>query len=292
LKTLTSAMIGYLQSDTQTFNTCWSIALVNGTNFYFTDCDQPIVFGGHSYSPIEGYSPSNVQSSDAYDVDHVEVTSFLDASGMTEADVMAGLWDDAKISMFMVNRLDLTAGAYHMRDGVIGQITITSPGQFTAELRGLTQYIQKTIGYLVSPTCRWTLGDVNAAGPVAGSHCTINLAALAVTGAVVTSVVNNQSFAASGLTALAGYFTSGFLKWTGGLNAERPMDIQAHGSSGAIVLQVPMLNLVQVGDVFTIYPGCQKRLQQDCITKFSNGINFGGFPYLPGIDKMLRPGGI
>jgi len=55
---------------------------------------------------------------------------------------------------------------------------------------------------------------------------------------------------------------------------------------------VPMLNLVQVGDVFTIYPGCQKRLQQDCITKFSNGINFGGFPYLPGIDKMLRPGGI
>lgn len=28
-------------------------------------------------------------------------------------------------------------------------------------------------------------------------------------------------------------------------------------------------------------PGCKHRLSQDCITKFSNGDNYGGFPYVP-----------
>lgn len=30
-----------------------------------------------------------------------------------------------------------------------------------------------------------------------------------------------------------------------------------------------------------VVPGCKHRLQQDCITKFNNGDNYGGFPYVP-----------
>jgi uncharacterized phage protein (TIGR02218 family) len=206
--------------------------------------------------------------------------------------VMAGKWDDAQMSMFMVNRNDLTAGAYHMRDGIIGQVTITSPAQVQAELRGLMQYLQKQIGTAITPTCRWTLGDQDSSGAVPSSHCTVNLNALAVTAVPVTSVVNQQSFGASSLAQAAGYFQGGYLTWTSGANSGRSMDVQAHGSGGALVLQVPMLNAVVIGDQFTIYPGCQKRYQQDCISKFNNGINFGGFPYLPGLDKMIRPGGI
>jgi uncharacterized phage protein (TIGR02218 family) len=291
MKSLTPAMIGYLQSDTTTFNTCVSLIRPDGTSFYFTDCDQPITFGGHTYSPIDGYSPSNMQSSDQLDVDHIELTSYLDSSGVTEADVMSGKWDDTKVSCFMVNRNDLTAGAYHMRDGVIGQITITAPGQIQVELRGLMQYLQKQIGTAITPTCRWTLGDVNAAGPVTTSHCTVNLVPLTVTG-TITSVVNSQSFAASGLGQPPGYFQGGFMTWTSGLNNGRSMDVQAHGAGGALVLQVPMLNAVTIGDTFTIVPGCQKRFAQDCVAKFSNGINFGGFKDVPGIDKMIRPGGV
>lgn len=293
MKTLTPAMIGYLQSDTQTFNTCLSIIRTDAVAFYFTDCDQPIVFGGHTYSPIDAYSPSNLQSSADLSVDHIEIMSYLDSAGMTEADVSAGKWDDAVASIFMVNRNDLTAGAYRMRDGPLGQTTIISPAQFQQEVRGLNQYLQKQIGDVITPACRWDLGSTSLTGPPGNRGlCNVNLVPLTVTGVAVTSVVSNQSFTASSLAQAADYFGNGKLIWTSGLNIGRRMDVQAHGGGGVLVLQLPMLNNVQIGDLFTIVPGCRKRFTQDCVTKFSNGINHGGFNRLPGLDKMLRPGGV
>ena len=43
----------------------------------------------------------------------------------------------------------------------------------------------------------------------------------------------------------------------------------------------------QVADTFNIIAGCDK-LAATCKTKFSNMVNFGGFPFIPGNDKMIR----
>jgi len=293
VKTLTSGFIADLQSDTQTFNTCLSIVRLDGQAFYFTDCDQPIVFGGHTYDPTEGYSPTKMQSSADLTVDHAEVIAYLQSGVFTEADLMAGKWDDATVRLFMVNRKALSHGAYEMRYGILGQVTITSPSQYQAELRGLTQWPQKQMGRLITPTCHWVLGNLNALGAVPWSHCPVDLVALAVTGVAVTSVTNNQAFHASSLGQPNAYFAYGFLTWTSGLNNGRSVDIQASAmSGGSIVLQLPMLNNIQVGDLFTIYPGCMKRRKEDCHDKFSVVFGFGGFPNLPGMDKMIRPGGV
>jgi hypothetical protein len=64
------------------------------------------------------------------------------------------------------------------------------------------------------------------------------------------------------------YFQQGQVKWTSGAN------------SG--------LDAVAVGDTFDVYPGCQKRLAEDCITKFNNAENFQGDPYVPGEDVVNR----
>jgi len=292
VKTLSSGFIADLQAGVQTFNTCLAITRTDGAAFYFTDCDQPIVFGGHTYDPTDGYAPTQMQSSADLSVDHVEVLAYLKSGALLEADLMAGKWDDAIVQMFMVNRKALAHGAYQMRYGVLGQVTITSPGQYQAELRGIAQWMQKQIGQLISPTCRWTLGDLGSGGAIAGSHCTVNLPALAGSYSV-TSVTNNQAFHASSLAQPDGYYTMGFLTWTSGLNNGRSMDIQAYAlTGGSVVLQLPMLNNIVIGDAFTIYPGCRKRKVEDCINKFNNVINFGGFAELPGIDSMLRPGGV
>jgi len=47
-----------------------------------------------------------------------------------------------------------------------------------------------------------------------------------------------------------------------------------------------MLLDVQVGDTFTIAPGCDKNVTT-CKNKFSNVVNFHGEPYLPGRDFLL-----
>jgi uncharacterized phage protein (TIGR02218 family) len=293
VKTIASGLVTHMMSEVLTLNVCILITRTDGAKFGYTDCDFDLVVSGQTYKALTGASATQNDGSAAMNVDHAEVLSYLDASEMTEADLMAGKWDDATISMFMVNRKNVSSGTYHMRDGVLGQITVKSPSEFQAELRGLTQFLQKQIGEVITPLCRWDLGSTSQNGPPgARGLCTVNLTPYTITGVAVTAVSTNQNFTASSLTQAVAYFQAGKVTWTSGLNNGRSMDIQAHGSGGVLVLALPMLNNVQIGDVFTIVPGCQKRLVQDCIGKFNNGINHGGFPYLPGIDKMMRPGGV
>jgi uncharacterized phage protein (TIGR02218 family) len=43
---------------------------------------------------------------------------------------------------------------------------------------------------------------------------------------------------------------------------------------------------IEVGDTFDITAGCDKRLET-CRDRFSNVVNFGGFPHMPGNDYAL-----
>lgn len=291
MKNLSAGTLADLASDTCTFNTCWLVTRVDGTIFAWTDCDQPLTIGGHTYSPTDGYSPSANEGKSDFSVDQMEVSGFLDSAAITENDVVSGKWNYAAVQVFMVNRNNLGNGTYQMRYGNLGHVTIKAPGIYQAEIRGLSQIIQNNLGDLITPTCRWTLGDRNSAGSVLNSHCTINLSGFEVTGVAVTSVSSNQEFTASSLTQAAEYFAFGWLTWDTGNNAGDSCDIQGHGAGGVLLLQLPLINNVQVGDTFHIFPGCQKRFALDCVAKFSNGVNFGGFKDVPGIDKVVRPGG-
>lgn len=292
MKNLSSGTLADLASDTQTFNTCWLITRTDGTVYSWTDCDQPLTVSSVTYSPLDAYSPSANDGKADFSVDNMEVLGFLTSLAINENDVAEGKWDYATVSIFMVNRNNIANGVYHMRDGWLGQVAIKSPGIFTAEIRGLSQAIQNTLGDLVTPTCRWTLGDVDAYGnAVLNSHCTINLSAYAVLGVPVTLVSSNQEFTASSLTQAAQWFSFGSLKWVTGNNAGVAMDIQGFGLGGVVLLQLPMINNIQLGDTFNIVPGCQKRYAEDCVAKFNNGVNHGGFKDLPGLDKIIRPAG-
>tara|TARA_R100000152_G_C6777873_1_gene208043 strand:+ start:53 stop:2872 length:2820 start_codon:yes stop_codon:yes gene_type:complete len=53
-----------------------------------------------------------------------------------------------------------------------------------------------------------------------------------------------------------------------------------------ITLALPTPLEIQAGDTFDLEPGCNK-LRSTCKDTFSNVENFGGFPYIPGTDKMF-----
>jgi uncharacterized phage protein (TIGR02218 family) len=283
MKNLSSGMLADLASDTQTFNTCWLITRTDGVVYSWTDCDVALVVGGVTYSPIDGYTPSANDGKADFSVDNMEVIGFLDSPAITEFDVASGKWDYAAVDVFMVNRNAISHGNYYMRHGWLGHVKIQSPGVYTAEIRGLTQAIQNLVCDLVTPTCRFKLGD---------SRCTVNLATYTSSGVAVTSVASTQEFAATALTQAAGYFTNGTMKWVTGNNAGVSMDVQGFGAGGVVLLQLPMIDAIGIGDTFNITAGCLKRFQPDCVVKFSNGINFGGFKDVPGIDKIVRPAGV
>src|ERR1700752_2377009 len=270
MKNLSSGMLTDLAAELLTMNTCTLITRADGTVFAWTDCDQPITIGGHTYLPIDGYAATSNLGKADFLVDNMEVVSFLDSPAITESDVASGKWDYAAVDVFMVNRNAIAHGNYYMRHGWLGQVAIKAPGVYTAEIRGLSQAIQNNLGDLLTPTCRWTLGDVDAYGnALPNSHCTVNLSTYKVSGVAVTAVSTNQEFAASSLTQAAQYFAFGSLLWATGKNAGIAMDIQGHGAGGVILLQLPMIGTIQIGDTFSIVPGCQKRFAQDCVGKFN-----------------------
>lgn len=99
---------------------------------------------------------------------------------------------------------------------------------------------------------------------------------------------------ASGGTAApagdAGYFGAGKITMTSGASNGLSMEVKVY-SPGLITLQLQLPRTVTAGDTYSLVAGCGKRFIEDCVTRWANGINFGGEPHVPGMDKMFQVGG-
>ena len=89
---------------------------------------------------------------------------------------------------------------------------------------------------------------------------------------------------ACNLTQADGWFNQGVIKFTSGRNAGLSRTVKEHkGGRLSFALRLPFPP--QSGDVFKIYPGCDKR-QETCGKKFDNIVHFRGFPYIPAADTI------
>jgi uncharacterized phage protein (TIGR02218 family) len=107
----------------------------------------------------------------------------------------------------------------------------------------------------------------------------------------VTGATDQRSFAASAMAQAADYFGAGVVTWVTGANAALKMEVRDFTAGGNFTLVQRMPYFIAVGDTFTVVPGCRKRRTEDCKTKFSNVVNFRGFPDVPLNDKVLGNAG-
>lgn len=118
-----------------------------------------------------------------------------------------------------------------------------------------------------------------------GPGCTLDKSGFAVN-VMVTGQRGNQIVKTTASEA-DGYFSLGSMKFTSGPNAGLELMIrQSAYSDGQQTLIAPFPFDVENGDAATLYPGCDKT-QATCATKFSNLVNFGGFPYIPAAESAL-----
>lgn len=99
----------------------------------------------------------------------------------------------------------------------------------------------------------------------------------------VESVIDRKSFTGTDIVGDYGAYETAKIEWLSGANAGRIGLIRTwFPPLREIKTYFPQLNPINVGDRYVYYPSCQKRFYEDCVFKFNNGINFQGFPYLPG----------
>lgn len=88
------------------------------------------------------------------------------------------------------------------------------------------------------------------------------------------------------LGADSGYFDYGWCKITSGANNGITREVKAY-IPGQWTLQDSFPYTLTGSETYTMAAGCNKTFAA-CKTKFSNGDNFGGFPYVPGQDKGIQ----
>lgn len=287
--------------DVTTLAACWRIERTDGTILRFTTHDRPLIVDGESYSPANSYSPGDVESSTDTSANQMEVMG-ITSEDITEADLILGLFEHAKVDIFMVDYTDLTIPKTYIQSGWMGQVT-SQQESFRADLRGLNTRLSQSIGEVYTPECRYKFGS---------SRCTIDAQALAVTDtvdavpglsadalsrpassgsqletAVRSTLTNpNDEFICFSRPEAAGYFDFGVVEWLSGANQGLKMEVMRF-DGGTFKLLEGMPYQIEVFDQFKVYPGCDL-LATTCKAKFNNLVNFGGFPTIPGTDDVLE----
>lgn len=77
-----------------------------------------------------------------------------------------------------------------------------------------------------------------------------------------------------------GRFDFGRLTVTAGVNSGQVRTIRSH-SSDILNLSHPLLINSLAGMQFSIFPGCRKRILEDCTSLYNNAENFQGYPWIP-----------
>lgn len=278
MKTISAALQTHLNGECLTLATCWKVTRKDGMVLGFTDHNSDLEVESVSYSAATGFTPTSIASQASLAVDNLDVEGMLQAGSITEQDILAGRYDHAEIEVFMVNYADISQGTLALRKGWLGEIEVRNH-QFVAEVRGLSQQLAQTIGDLYSPVCRARFGDL---------RCGVNRASYQESGTVST-VLGRSQFTDSSRTEAAETFTLGSVEFTSGANDGVVCEVKSF-RDGRITLALPVPDVIEIGDSYTITQGCNKTFTT-CTQRYNNAINFRGEPHVPGIDKMLETAG-
>lgn len=268
-------MQAHLEGDVTTLCQCWIVERSDGVKIGFTDHDQDIIVDGVLCERCAGMESSSIEERTGLNVDASEVAGALQSDRITDKEIESGKYDNARVSTYVVNWIDPNQN-FLDRISIIGEIT-REDGAFRFELRGVSALLDQTRGRHFVRRCQADLGD---------KTCKVDLADLTYYGSgVVEDVKSAQSFSAAGLENFAeDWFSGGRLEWLTGANTGLTIEVARHAQSGiqsSISLWLPMNKEIAAGDTFSVTAGCDK-LFETCKAKFSNQLNFQGFPHIPG----------
>lgn len=257
---------------------CWRVQRVDGSLFGFTDHDSDLAFDNIIFRASSGMDASALQTATGLNVDNAQAVGALSDAAISEMDIRAGKFDRAKVDHWLVDweRTDLRILLFR---GHFGEMR-RSDGAFEVELRGLSEALNIPVGRSIVRTCDRVLGD---------SKCRVDLANAEFTGEGTAAPGSARTrILVSDLGAYsAGWFASGTLSWVSGRNADTQAIVKADtrrtDSFRVLDLWQQTVHDVAVGDRFRVSAGCDKRADT-CRDKFTNFLNFRGFPHIPGDD--------
>lgn len=251
----------------------WRVERRDGLALGFTSHDRDLVFEGLRHRTAPGMVPSAVRRTGTFEADTAEVSGALAHDAIGEADLIAGRFDGASVTMGLVDWETLeTEGLFAGTIGSVGR----EGEQFSADLQSIKQALDRQIVPRTSPTCR---------AEFCGEGCTLSSARFSHAVMISAISADGRAIQIEGNADLSA-LEFGWIRPADGPDAG--MILRVHSAEdGWILLERALSGGMAVGMRAIVREGCDHTLAT-CAARFSNAVNFQGEPFLPGSDLLTR----
>jgi len=253
----------------------YEFTLANGTVLRYTTADIDLEVDSGIYYASAAFERSKISEKAGLEVDNMEMmvhADDLDFIGELEFHqaLVRGALDGAYLVLRWVFYADLASvpkGTLIRFTGRLGDIV---SGGLKAEITvksDLEILSGKMPRNLYQAPCGHLLYDAGCGVSRVAVYSTVKA------GCTTTLLQTN-------LTQAAGWFDLGALIFTdGALNGEI-RTVKSQAGDGSVRIIPPLIAAPASGDAFTIYSGCDRKLET-CIHKFNKKSHFRGQPYIP-----------
>lgn len=266
--------------ETTTYARAWLLERKDGTTFGFTDHDVDLEIDGVVMRADTGLEARALSQVTGLAVDNTEAVGALSDVAIREDEILAGRFDDAAVTAWRVNWRDVEDREILFK-GSLGEVT-RKDGAFHAELRGLSEKLNRPVGRVYQRGCDAILGD---------GACRVDLDAPGYrTEIAVEQIDDARVFTFQSLEGFDDrWFERGRIDVLSGMAAGLHAVVKNDrilGETRVIEVWEAFRASITVGDQIRLTTGCDKR-KQTCRLKFQNLANFRGFPHIPGDDWLM-----
>lgn len=275
-------VIKYANSSTTVCLTGWEQAVAISGLPAFLDLDEPQAFTAAQVSHGE------VNSSGAHEKREVQILFGVSDDRLSRYFATASA---EKITIYIIRiaaeklltgeALDYDTDCFLLTSGLIGRVTIEgvqigvtiTPEPFLDN--------QNVPRFFFSRACNHHLGS---------EACGVDREAFKAT-ATITAIDAAQKIVELSITPPGGnaeFFRAGHMVHAATGLVVGIIWSDAGGTAGAVRLRLHFWSLdLATGQTITAYAGCRHTLG-DCVSKFANGANYGGFPYIPNRNPVTH----
>jgi len=260
-------------------NTAWASGLsVTYTNYYYSGSDYDVVNGGHTFKGNDAiFSRDGLKQTIGLEVATMNITINATASMLVLGvpfmqAITQGVLDGAlvKVDRAFLNTDHSVIGTVNWFTGHVAKASPSRNGA-SITINSLTDRLNVNVPRNVyQSACQNSLYD---------GACTLSRSSYSVAGTVSTITGTSLTISGAAASQSAGYWTQGGIIFTSGAANGEARTVKSW-VGGVLTLLSPFPVSPVAGDTFMIYAGCDKQLTT-CQTKFSNGANFKGQPFVP-----------
>jgi len=248
----------------------------DGVQMHLTGSDHNVVHRGVLYRSMGGASQSGGVAEAGLAGGDIELIGLLTAEMIQGSDLLAGLYDDARVDHWVV---DTGPGRSHKeyahrvwwvdsmhRDGNVWQ----------AQMSSVQRFLRENVGRVFDTHCDYVLGDP--------ATCRKDLSSFRITNGVVDTVTSTRSGFTATTISWPGTFADqtyrgGDITWKTGNNVGVVSKVGSYVHTGRVVrLYIPTPFPIRVGDTFDAAPGCDGSVAA-CYGIYNNIVNHGQNPF-------------